>query len=54
MASLLLNRAAQQDRAAAGVTAPAGSAEARMRSLFAPPERRIADRPVARRRSWRT
>ena len=54
VASLILNRAAEQDRAAAGVAAPAGSAAARMRSLFAPPERRIADRPVARRRSWRT
>ncbi|MFJ9707650.1 ParH-like protein [Streptomyces sp. NPDC101234] len=54
VASLILNRAAQLDRAGAAVSAPAGSAEARMRSLFAPPERQNTDRPDARRRPWRT
>ncbi|MEU5613551.1 ParH-like protein [Streptomyces sparsogenes] len=53
VASLILHRAAELDRADAARRSSTGPEEARLRSLFGSPEQREPGRRAARRRSWR-
>lgn len=54
VASLVLYRAAQLDRAEPAAPAPAGPEDVRLRSLFGAPARQNTGRTDTRRRPWRT